>query len=148
LGFRYKEKVSFSKVELFEKSSIDASSGHQQNCVGSVRGNPYRYLRPERHSVCLVLIKIVVEGYDLNFSFDAANRSIDPDVSIESLVVDVFNHYADILLHHAVAASVHTDLLKFALTLGEILTAFLNNLVFVVVLATMEGNWDCGKGDD
>ena len=39
-----------------------------------------------------LLIELVVEGHYFYGSFDTSNGSINPNISIESFIIDVFDH--------------------------------------------------------
>lgn len=145
----YKEKLSFSKVETLKESFIDASFGHEEHCKGLIGENSYWDLTSKGYSARFVLVELPVERNHFNFSFNASNRSIYSDLSIEPLVIDVLDHQSYIFFHQTITTRIHADLLKFPLTLSQILYSPFNYLILIFILTSMEANryrWKCDHG--
>jgi hypothetical protein len=93
------------------------------------------------------LIKLYIKRRNLNFPSNVTNRSIDPNVPIEPLVVNILYHESYISLDNTIAAGVDVDLLQTAVSLGQVLAASLNNFLSIVVFLALNADWNCCQSE-
>ena len=136
------KNISFGKIESFEQGLVDPSMSHQDHRIGLIIGDENADIGLEGQSAPFVMVELEIERDHRRQAFNAANRTIYADVSVESFIVYVLYHQPHLLLHHTVTASVHTYLLQFTLPLSQIRTPFFHQPFFIVIILAGNRDWD------
>ena len=110
-------KLSFSEIKALEQRQVNSPSGHQNDSVRFISSNIHANLASKRQLIMLGLVKLDIKRDKLHCGLDTNDWAVYPYVSIESLVIDVFDDEAYLLLNDAVTACVQIYLLELAKSL-------------------------------
>lgn len=145
-----KSRESLGKVEPPQKTPVNSSPGHQHNGIGPIRRNMDRHAAPKQSFAAPVLysIKLRIEGDHLDLPPDAADRPVDPNISVESLVVYILDHEPHLFVYHAVRASIDRYLLQLPMALGQVLAPPLQDPLGLDVLPAEYTHGESGVAED
>ena len=135
------------EVELPEEGQVDASAGQQDDREGAVGRDVHRDLVFDGESAVLVLVELFVEGDQFHRSAETADGSVDLDVPVVALVVDVLDKEPKLLVDVAVTAGVGVDLVQPAHPLRQVAAALLEESRAIVVLLLVERDGRVGVND-
>lgn len=133
-------KISFCKIKSFKQRQIDSSSRHQNNCIWFVSLDIHINVSSKRHFVLPLLVKLDVERDQIYWRFNATYRTVYTNVSIETLIIDVFDNESYLFFNNAITTSIKVYLLELTKSLCEISTTFLEESIFVIILFSGDRN--------
>ena len=116
---------SSSEVKLPEKGKIDSPSHHHNNSKAIIR----RYIHRKasiKPGFRLLLVELSIKGYEFNTWSESREGAIDADAALVALIIDIFYEHPQVFADEGVAAGVQVDLVKLALSLGQITAALLD----------------------
>ena len=99
-----------SEVEVSEEGCIYASAGHQDDCKGKICRDVDRNLILDGESAVFILVELFVEGDEVNRCAEFANGSVDLDIPVVTLIIDVLNKQTQLFVDEAVTAGIRVDL--------------------------------------
>jgi hypothetical protein len=89
-------------------------------------------------------VELSVEWNEVNCSFKACDWSIYPNIALVTFINDIFEEHSNILANKGVAASVKVYLVKLAQPLGKVTAPLLQQLLTILVLFPIKGDWHAG----